>query len=34
MNIEVFLIYNIILDDFIKNEIIDFINNKVRFIEF
>ena len=32
-NIEIFLIYNIILDDFIKNEFVNLVNNKIRFIE-
>ena len=33
MNIEVFLIYNIILNNFIKNGIVNLVNNKNRLIE-
>ena len=33
MNIETFFVYNIILDDFIKNKIVNFINDKIRFIK-
>ena len=33
INIEIFFVYSIILDDFMKNGIVDFINNKIRFIK-
>ena len=32
INIEVFLIHNIIFDDSIKNEIVNFVNNRIRLV--